>query len=248
MQRANTWSLLLAAGILTGCDRTPLYSDLNEAQANEVQAALLSANIDAQKTSVAKSKGWAVSVDHQQIPRAVAVLTASGLPRPPMQSLGDVFPKEGFVSSPLEERARYVFALSQEVQQTLMQLDGVVDARVHIAMPERNVLDDKPQSASASVVVIERPGAALEARETDIKAIVTDGIEGLRDVNRVTVKFFTRSAARNPVAATAMRAAGAGWGVPWTAAAGLLCFAIVGGAGFRFLREHGLAKAKPPGG
>jgi type III secretion protein J len=56
-------------------------------------------------------------------------------------------------------------------------------------------LDDKPQSASASVVIIERPGANLELRETDIKAIVTDGIEGLKDINRVTVKFFTRHAA-----------------------------------------------------
>jgi type III secretion protein J len=66
---------------------------------------------------------------------------------------------------------------------------------VHIALPERSLLDDKPQSASASVVIIERPGANLELRETDIKAIVTDGIEGLKDVNRVTVKFFTRHAA-----------------------------------------------------
>lgn len=207
MRRANAWSLLLAAGVLTGCNKAPLYSDLNEAQANEVQAALLSAHIDAQKMSVAKSKGWAISVAHDEIPQAVAVLKASGLPRAPMQSLGDVFPKEGFVSSPLEERARYVYALSQEVEQTLMQLDGVVDARVHIAMPERNVLDDKQQSASASVVLIEQPGAALESRETDIKAIVTDGIEGLRDVNRVTVKFFTRNAARSPVAAAAAMSA-----------------------------------------
>ncbi|HEY2464504.1 MAG TPA: type III secretion inner membrane ring lipoprotein SctJ [Steroidobacteraceae bacterium] len=249
MRCANACSLLLAAGVLAGCNRTPLYSDLSETQANEVQAALLSAHIDTQKTPVAKSKGWSVSVAHEEIPRAVAVLKASGLPRPPMHSLGDVFPKEGFVSSPLEERARYVFALSQEVEQTLMQLDGVVDARVHIAMPERNVLDDKQPSASASVVVIELPGAALESRETDIKAIVTDGIEGLRDVNRVTVKFFTRSAAQNPVAATpTMSTAGGYWGAPWTAAAGLLCFAIVGGAGFKYLREHGPAKPKPPGG
>ena len=128
----------------------------------------------------------------------MAVLTAAGLPRQQLRSLGDVFPKEGFVSSPLEERARYVFALSQEVEQTLLQFDGVVDARVHIALPERNVLDDKPQSASASVVIIEQPGAHLESRETDIKAIVTDGIEGLRDVNRVTVKFFTRRPAGAP--------------------------------------------------
>src|SRR5919201_1603389 len=74
--------------------------------------------------------------------QAKEVLASAGLPRQSLRTLGDVFPKESFVSSPLEERARYIFALSQEVQQTLMQLDGIVDARVHIALPERSLLDD----------------------------------------------------------------------------------------------------------
>ena len=196
---------VLAAVVLAGCSRAPLYTDLTESQANEVQAALLAAHIDAQKTAMTKSKGWSIAVAHSAIPQAMAVLEAAGLPRQSLRTLGDVFPKESFVSSPLEERARYIFALSQEVQQTLMQLDGVVDARVHIALPERSLLDDRPQSASASVVIIERPGANLELRETDIKAIVTDGIEGLKDVNRVTVKFFTRHAAGAAAATVAAR-------------------------------------------
>ena len=203
----TTLPVLLLA--LAGCSRSPLYTDLTETQANEVQAALLSAHIDAQKTQMTKAKGWSIAVAHDEIPNAMAVLGAAGLPRESLRSLGDVFPKESFVSSPLEERARYIFALSQEVQQTLMQLDGIVDARVHIALPERSLLDDKPQSASASVVIIERPGANLELRETDIKAIVTDGIEGLKDINRVTVKFFTRHAAAG-VATAANSAAALG--------------------------------------
>jgi type III secretion protein J len=197
-----TLALSLAAGMLAGCSRSPLYTDLTETQANEVQAALLSAHIDAQKAQMTKAKGWSIVVAHDDIPNAMAVLGAAGLPRQALRTLGDIFPKESFVSSPLEERARYIFALSQEVQQTLMQLDGIVDARVHIALPERSLLDDKPQSASASVVIIERPGANLEMRETDIKAIVTDGIEGLKDINRVTVKFFTRHAAAGVTAAS----------------------------------------------
>jgi type III secretion protein J len=201
--RQSLFALLLAAAGLVGCARSPLYTDLTETQANEVQAALLSAHIDAQKAAMNKSKGWAIAVAHDEVPKAMAVLEAAGLPRQSLRTLGDVFPKESFVSSPLEERARYIFALSQEVQQTLMQLDGIVDARVHIALPERSLLDDKPQSASASVVIIERPGANLEMRETDIKAIVTDGIEGLKDINRVTVKFFTRHAAAGVATAAA---------------------------------------------
>jgi type III secretion protein J len=232
---------MLALG-LAGCARTPLYTELSETQANQVQAALLSAGIDAQKAAMAKAKGWSITVNRPDIPRAMSVLTAAGLPRLPSRTLGELFPKEGFVSSPLEERARYVYALSQEVEHTLMQLDGVVEARVHIAIPERTVLDDKPPSASASVVIIERPNAGLESRETDIKAIVTDGIEGLNDINRVTVKFFTRHPADPVLAAahTSQATAGAGkwglaaeWGLPVVGASGLLLvFSASGGLGY----------------
>ena len=41
--------LIGAACILAGCEKSPLYTNLSELQANEVQAALLSARIDAQK-------------------------------------------------------------------------------------------------------------------------------------------------------------------------------------------------------
>jgi type III secretion protein J len=239
--------LVLIVG-LVGCTRTPLYTELTETQANQVQAALLSAGIDAQKTAMAKSKGWSISVDRPDVPQAMSVLTAAGLPRHPSSTLGEIFPKEGFVSSPLEERARYVFALSQEVEHTLMQLDGVVEARVHIAIPERSVLDDKPLSASASVVIIERPDAALESRETDIKAIVTDGIEGLTDINRVTVKFFTRHPA-DPLATVAHTAqAGAvrrsawglsaKWGLPVAGASGLLLCVFAGSTGLGYFRQQ----------
>lgn len=235
--------LAVAAGVLllAACGRTPLYSELSEAQANEVQAALLAAHIDAGKTALPKGKGWSVSVADGDIPQAMAVLQSRGLPRQPQHTLEQVFPKEGFVSSPLEERARYIYALSQEVQQTLLQLDGVVDARVHIALPEQNVLEDKPPSASASVVVIETPGANLEARETDIKAIVVDGIEGLSDINRVTVKFFTRKAAALPdgasVAAGPLRS-GAGLGLPLAVGGGAALLAVAGFAAWQLLRQR----------
>jgi type III secretion protein J len=106
--------------------------------------------------------------------------------------MGDIFKKEGFVSSPLEERARYLYALSQELAQTLSLIDGVVSARVHVALPEHRPLDDAPRSASAAVAIIQEPDVDLSPLEIDIKAIITDGVEGLDDVNRVTVKFFTR--------------------------------------------------------
>jgi type III secretion protein J len=222
--------LALVALLLAGCSRAPLYSDLSEQQANDVQAALLEAGIDADKTHAGKGDQWAVSVAKGSVPAAMDALHSRGLPRPPFDSMGKIFRKDGFVSSPIEERARYLYALSQGLERTLQQIDGVVEARVHIALPERDVLDSEPQSGSASVVIIQRPGADLRDRETDIKAIVMDGVEGLRDVNRVTVKFFARQppiqrptvAAANPLQSLPAGGLLAGGGVVAVAAAGLL--------------------------
>lgn len=182
-------SLLLC---LTGCSNSVLYSDLNEQQANEVEAALLGKGLSAIKSRAEKGGGWAISVARKDIPAAMATLSNQGLPRWENPSMGEIFKKEGFVSSPTEERARYLHALSQELATTLMHIDGVVTARVHVALPEKHVLQNNVDSASVSVVIIQQPGVDLSGYETDIKAIVTDGVEGLSDVNRVTVKFFSR--------------------------------------------------------
>ena len=186
---------ILVAVLLTACGRTPLYANLDEQQANQVQGALLEAGIDADKRPADNKKGWTIEVSKDSFPQAMQLLKAKGLPSAPFESMGMVFKKEGFVSSPLEERARYLYAIAQELEHTIEQIDGVVRARVHIALPEPDPIGDKAKSSSASVVIIEREGARLRDRETDIKAIVTDAVEGLENVNKVTVKFFERTPA-----------------------------------------------------
>jgi type III secretion protein J len=188
--------LLLIACFLfvAGCSRTVLYSELDERQANQVEGALLMASIDADKEPSDSKKGWKILVERDDFPQAVELLRAQGLPRPSFDTLGTVFRKEGFVSSPLEERARYLYALSQELEHTIATLDGVVAARVHIALPQHDALETNPKSASASVVITARPGSPVLDYETKIKAIVKDSVEGLDDANKITVTFFTVNA------------------------------------------------------
>ncbi len=188
--------LLFVVVLLAGCmgDFQALYSHLDERQANEVSATLLRANIDADKHQADRSTDWIVSVSKRDIPTAMAVLEAAGLPRSSHPSMGDIFKKEGFVASPTEDKARYLYALSEELSDTLQKIDGVVSARVHVALPDRDLIGSKSDSASASVVILTSPGAHVQERETDIKAIVKDAVEGLDNPDRVTVKFFTQPA------------------------------------------------------
>ncbi|MEP7042841.1 MAG: type III secretion inner membrane ring lipoprotein SctJ [Dokdonella sp.] len=186
--------VLIGAG-LAGCmgDSQTLYSHLDEQQANEVSAALLRANINADKRQADRATDWSVLVAKHDLPAAMAILQAGGLPHSAHPSMGEVFKKEGFVASPTEDKARYQFALSEELSSTLQKIDGVVSARVHVALPDHDLIGGKADSASASVVIVTEPGAHVQDRETDIKAIVKDAVEGLDNPDRVTVKFFTRA-------------------------------------------------------
>ncbi len=180
---------------LTACGGTTLYSDLEETQANEIMAALLDSGIKAEKTASISKTGWQLQVQSGDIPYAMQVLQARGLPHERYESMCEIFKKEGFASSSVEEKARYICSLNQELSRTLSRIDGVVEARVHIALPDRDPLGNNAGDSSASVMIFERSGAKLRDRETDMKVFVKDSVEGLDDVNKVSVKFFIVPAA-----------------------------------------------------
>lgn len=183
--------ILLVLGVaaaLAGCSRQELYGQLGQRQVNEMVAVLRDAGIAAEKTPQENGQ-FALGVANADFSRAVGLLHAAGYPRGDFDTLGQVFKKEGFVSSPLEERARLIHALSQEMSNTLNNIDGVVVARVHLAVPEKDPLADKPKPAAASVFIKQRAGADLTPRVGQIKALVVNAVEGL-PYDNVTVVLF----------------------------------------------------------
>jgi type III secretion protein J len=181
-------ALCLALG---ACGREALYAELDEQQANEMLAVLVSAGIDADK--VRGDKSWSIQLERGDLPRAMEILKSEGYPRDKFDSLGQVFRKEGLVSSPLEERARLLYALSQELSRTVSTIDGVVAARVHLAIPERRPLSDEKPLSSASVFIKYKPGSQVINKAASIKALVVNSVEGLPYEN-VTVTFFASEA------------------------------------------------------
>ena len=157
-------------------------------------AALLDSGINASKAPSPDKKTWEVRIAQGDFPMAMQVLHSKGLPRRQSETLGELFKKEGFASSALEEKARYIYGLQEAMRQKLLKLDGVVDADVSIALPDRDPLGGDARESSASVFIYQAPGVDLRDRETDLKVGVKDGIEGLDDVNKVTIKFFTVAA------------------------------------------------------
>ena len=164
--------------LLTGC-KTELYSNLAENDANAMLSILLNNKVTAEKTFDKKAATYFLHVEESQIPQAVQLLKEQGYPKEKIATVGELFKKEGLISSPLEERARFIFALSQRVQETLSQIDGVLVARVHVVLPENNPIDTEIKPSSASVFIKYNPAFRLEDMKSDIKLIVEKSIEGL---------------------------------------------------------------------
>jgi len=183
---------LFAALLLSSCSKQVLFSALDEREANEIVAALYAAGLDVSKVPL-KGGEFRVDVDAASFSPAVEILQQRGLPRERFESLGQVFTKEGFVSSPLEERARLNYALSQEIAQTISNIDGVIIARVHLAVPDQAPFTQDRDPASASVFVKHRADVDLGTSVGKIKSMVVTGLENVPYEN-VTVGLFPAAA------------------------------------------------------
>lgn len=171
--------------LLTGCEEVDLYSNLTEREANEMVAVITEAGMDASKVSK-DGKVWTLATPKREFPQVVALLDARGYPKDRYETLGEIFKKEGFISSPVEEHARLVYGLSQELSNTISAMNGVVFARVHVSLPEQDPLSDTRKVSSAAVFIRYDPQVDLSSQVGSIKSLVVNSIEGL-PYDRVSV-------------------------------------------------------------
>ncbi|MCK5889861.1 MAG: type III secretion inner membrane ring lipoprotein SctJ [Methylococcales bacterium] len=163
---------------LTAC-KEPLFTNVKEEHANEMMSILLRNGIDAEKLLDKKTHTLTLLVNKSDLPASLTLLKQQGYPKESYKKVIDVFNKEGLISSPLEERVRYIYALTQEVQETLTQIDGVITARVHVVLPKNDPFGDNIVPSSASIFIKYLPGSNLQDIRSSIKFIVEKSIEGL---------------------------------------------------------------------
>lgn len=165
--------------LLASCTKVPLFSELGEEEANEIMAYLLEQKIKCVKAAGKEGK-WILQVAQDDFPLAMNSVQALGLPREKLVKMSEVFQKSGLVSSPTEERIRFIDALSQELAGTMMKIDGVVVAKVHIALPDNDPLGDTKMTPSAAVFIKYRAGYDIETSTPDLKNLVAKSVEGLQ--------------------------------------------------------------------
>lgn len=172
---------------LVGC-KEPLYSRLSEQEANDMVLVLQMSGISVSKERL-DEKTWEVRVPPTEMASALAALKEAGMPKVSHTEIGDLFKKQGLVSSPFEQRIRYLHGVSQELSHTLSQIDGVVTARVHIVIPQPGGDAGVEQKASASVFIKHRKEVNLQSQAIAIKQIVANGVDGL-DYDNISLALF----------------------------------------------------------
>lgn len=175
--RVRALVLIMSLLVLQACT-VELYTDLDQRQANEVVAALARKGIPAEREN-SKSGKITVSVPKDRFADAMAILNENGLPKQSFESLGDVFKNDGLISSPVQEKARMIYGLSQELSKTILDIDGVLSARVHLVLPENDPLRQNLVPSSASVFIRHKTSVPMNSLIPQVKMLVANGVAGL---------------------------------------------------------------------
>ncbi|EKE08629.1 MAG: Type III secretion lipoprotein SctJ [uncultured bacterium] len=180
--------------IMGGCTSdSAIVNNIDEKEANEIVVFLASKGIPAMKVQATVSGAAAagtsvamynIQVAEDQSTEAMALLNQYGLPRRYGTNLLTLFAKGGLVSSDREEEIRYQAGLAEELQNTILKMDGVLDADVQISFPPTESLspgETKPKITAAVYVkhqgIMDDPNSHMEVK---IKRLMAGSVNGLK--------------------------------------------------------------------
>src|SRR3984957_1656585 len=150
---AAVWLVLWSQGQ----NYTVLYGQLSERESGQVMDALTAAGIEYKL-----SPSGAVSVPESKVQEARIRLAGQGLPQSDSMGIEMIQKESALGSSSMMESARYQSVLETELARTIIKVQGVQGARVHLALPKPSVFLQDAHKATASVMLQLYPGRRLE--------------------------------------------------------------------------------------
>ena len=140
-----------------GQNYTVLYGQLSERESGQVMDALTAAGIEFKL-----NPSGAVSVPEAKVQEARIRLATQGLPQSDSMGIEMIQKESALGSSSMMETARYQSVLETELARTIVKVQGVQTARVHLALPKPTVFLRDARKATASVMLQLYPGRRLE--------------------------------------------------------------------------------------
>ena len=123
--------------------------------------------------------GGSVLVPSARVAELRISMAAAGLPKTGRIGF-ELFDKTNLGATEFTEHVNYRRALEGELERSVMSLEGVEQARVHLTFPKDSVYLDAQQPAKASVLVKLHPGSRLAPQNVlAIDHLVASAVEGL---------------------------------------------------------------------
>jgi flagellar M-ring protein FliF len=161
----------------------PVFSDLRPAEASAVAAQLDSKNIAYRLAD----NGATIAVSSDQADQARLLIAGSDVAL--KGGVGfELFNKSDMGLTDFAQRINYQRALQGELERTIMMIDEVETARVHLAMPERSLFRSERSPSKAAVELIAKPGRQLDdERVAGIQRLVAFAVPDLAPADVVIV-------------------------------------------------------------
>ncbi len=157
-------------------DYVPLYTNLAQDDAAKVVDQL-----NAQKIPyIIDNNGTVIKVPKDKVYEERLSMASKGIPSSGVVGY-EIFDKSTMGMSEFMQKLDYQRALEGELAKTIMEIDGVQGARVHIVIPHRSVFKDEQKLPTAAVVLKLRRGYYLSRNNiAAILNLVSSSVEGLQ--------------------------------------------------------------------
>ena len=165
----------------------------------EWEPAILYANLDYQEAAEIRNQLAAIGIDYKLTEDASTIVVPKDQVRDlRLQLAGEGFPKSGRMGYETFEEAQLAMtdflqkvnfqrALQEELEETLMDIEGVRNVRIHLVIPEPSLFTEEQNPVTASVTLALVSGAKLKPKKIDaIAHLVGASVEGL-DVDNVVI-------------------------------------------------------------
>lgn len=177
--------IIMVVGWFNDANYARLYSDLDESQAGEIITYLSDQKVPYKLTD----GGRAIEVPSGEVYRLRISLAADGLPQAGVVGYS-IFDQNNFGMTDFIQNLNFRRALEGELTRTIMQLNEVQAARVHIVMPKDKLFREDRREATASVVLKLRGSGGLERQQIDgISHLVASSVEGLSPANITIIDY-----------------------------------------------------------
>ena len=156
-------------------DYRVLYSELSAEDAGAITAKLQTQGVSFRLAA----NGTTIMVPAEQVQQLRLDLSVEGLPAKGGKGF-ELLDGNQIGTTPFGQHVNYTRALQTELARTIMQIEPVAFARIHLVQPEESPFIRERKPATASVVLKIKPGATLShSTAIGIAAMVARSVEGL---------------------------------------------------------------------